>query len=163
MGETYFSYVNLTQHLPPPLSPQFEEEYASDNDDDRDLDEGEGSHSDTSAPDLVTTREDFQAVLDDFLAQEMVGKKLQQTIGITPSEKLGALRRALVNEEDEKVAQSRREALLNRECEDDMPVPVPFDIDQQKDRWDCETILSMYIYRSHSKLTCSACSHILQS
>lgn len=90
----------------------------------------------------MTAREDFEAVLDDFLAQEQVGKKLQQTIGGTHLDKLGALRRALVDGEDEKQAWARREALLNREDKDDAPMPMQFDVDQRKERWDCETILS---------------------
>lgn len=120
---------------------QFEEEYASDNDDEDDGDDD--SNSVTSAPELVNTRDDFEAVMDEFLAQEQVGKKLQQKIGDTPMERLNTMRRALVDDTDENEALARREALLNRLDDDDAPIPMPVDLDERKERWDCETILSM--------------------
>lgn len=98
---------------------------------------------DDSAPPLVTTREDFEAVLDEFLAQEQVGNRLSTRLeGDTPQEKLNTLRKALVDGMDEDERRVRKEALLNRVDKDDAPIPVPYDIDQKKERWDCETILS---------------------
>lgn len=121
---------------------KFEEEYASDKDDEDD--EDEDSNSVTSAPELVNTRDDFEAVMDEFLAQEQVGKKLQQKIGNTPMERLNTMRRALVDDADENEALARREALLNRLDDDGAPIPMPVDLDERKERWDCETILSTY-------------------
>jgi len=118
---------------------KFEEEYASGSDDNGDDDQD--SHSESSAPEMIATRADFEAVMDDFLAQEQVGKKMQQTIGDTPMERLGTMRRALVDGAGELEMQMRREALLNREDTDDVPIPMPVDLDERKERWDCETIL----------------------
>lgn len=87
------------------------------------------------------TREDFEAVLDDFLAQEQLGNKLKPKLeGDTPQGKLDTIRRTLMDREnaDER---ARREALLNKEDEDDAPILMPVDIGDKQDRWDCETIL----------------------
>jgi protein LTV1 len=118
---------------------QFEKDYASDAEED---DSENESDSDDSAPPLITTREDFEAVLDDFLAQEQVGNKLKPKLeGNTPQEKLDTLRKALAGTGDADEAE-RREALLNREDEDNAPMLMPVDINEREERWDCETILS---------------------
>ncbi|KIM32938.1 hypothetical protein M408DRAFT_313205, partial [Serendipita vermifera MAFF 305830] len=121
---------------------RFEEEYASDNDDD--MEDDADSHSTTSAPELIATRDDFDAVMDEFLAQEQVGKKLQQKIGDTPMDRLNTVRRALVESTSEKEERERREALLDRLDEGETPIPMPVDVDEKKERWDCETILTTY-------------------
>ncbi|PVF99862.1 Low temperature viability protein [Serendipita vermifera] len=131
---------------------RFEKEYASDEGDvqmDNDSDTGSGG----SAPPLITTREDFEAVLDDFLAQEQLGNKLHTKLeGKTPKEKLDTVRRAL-KEGDEDEQRRRKEALLNRVYKDDAPMLMPVDIDEKKERWDCETILSTYSnLENHPKL-----------
>lgn len=94
---------------------------------------------------MITTREDFEAVLDDFLAQELVGNKLKPKLeGDTPQEKLDTLRRTLADKSDAD-ALARREALLNREDKDDAPMIMPVDVDDRQERWDCETILCEYL------------------
>ncbi|KAG8827263.1 hypothetical protein FRC19_004469 [Serendipita sp. 401] len=121
---------------------RFEAAYASDQ-----MEEDEEDLEDDSddAPPLITTREDFDAVLDDFLAQESVGNKLVQRLeGKTPQEKLNTLRRALMAEDDRDEEKVRREALLNREDKEVSAMLMPVDIDQEKERWDCETILTTY-------------------
>jgi hypothetical protein len=80
--------------------------------------------------------------LDEFLAQEQLGNKLQPRLeGDTPNEKLDTIRRAL-KEGDDEDAKRRKEALLNRVYKDDAPILMPVDIDEKKEKWDCETILS---------------------
>ncbi|CAG7851704.1 Protein LTV1 [Serendipita indica DSM 11827] len=124
---------------------RFEAEYELNEEEEAFISDGDSDSDSDSAPDLITTREDFEAVLDEFLAQEQVGKKLQPRLeGGTPQEKLNTLRRALVGEDDRELELKRRQALLDREDRDDRPMPMPVDIDQQKERWDCETILSTY-------------------
>ncbi|KIJ28158.1 hypothetical protein M422DRAFT_235698 [Sphaerobolus stellatus SS14] len=95
-------------------------------------------HSDEDsddAPDLIAAREDFEAVMDDFLANyELVGRKMEPVLaGATSVDKLNTIRRALgemrINPEEE---------------ENDDDILMPKDIDQVKERWDCETILSTY-------------------
>ncbi|KAG8836077.1 hypothetical protein FRC17_010010 [Serendipita sp. 399] len=118
---------------------RFEADYASDQ-----MGEDE-DHSDDEAPPLITTREDFEAVLDEFLAQEQVGNKLVQRLeGGTPKERLNTLRRAFVSDDDKDDEWIRKEALLNREDKETTSIPMPVDIDQEKERWDCETILTTY-------------------
>ncbi|KZT04072.1 uncharacterized protein LAESUDRAFT_738030 [Laetiporus sulphureus 93-53] len=70
------------------------------------------------ASELITSREDFDAMMNEFLENyEIFGGKMS----------LGGVRLREENEEDE---------------EDD--ILMPHDIDEKKDQWDCETILSTY-------------------
>jgi protein LTV1 len=78
-------------------------------------------------------------VMNEFLQLELVGNKLAPTLeGDTPADKLDALRKALVVDDDA----AGRNALLDRVYADDTVVPMPVDVDAEKERWDCETILS---------------------
>jgi protein LTV1 len=109
---------------------QIQREYDSD-EDERDED------SDTdSAPELITSREDFDSMMNEFLDNyEIVGGKMRPVLpGDTSVDKLDTIRKALGE------AKIRDE---NDEDDSDGDILMPVDIDEEKDRWDCETILSM--------------------
>jgi hypothetical protein len=61
-----------------------------------------------------------------------VSREIPQRTSWTP------FRKALVVDDDA----ARRQALLDRVYVDDTKVPMPVDVDMEKERWDCETILS---------------------
>jgi protein LTV1 len=112
-----------------------EKEYAeSDDGDDDDL---SGDDSD-SAPDLITTREDFEEMMDDFLDNyELLGRKMKPVLpGDSGLDKLNTLRRALG--QDERVRIGSEE-----DGSDEEKILMPFEEDM-KDRWDCETVLSKF-------------------
>ena len=107
---------------------KIEKEYASDEEicDSR-------SQSSDEAPELLEARDDFAAMMNEFLEEyEILGGKMKPRLeGGTNIEKLDTVRRALgpvtIRDYDEK---------------DDGDIPIPVDIDNVKDTWDCETILS---------------------
>lgn len=107
--------------------------YASD----EDQDEATFDDSD-EAPELITSREDFENLMDDFLDKyEILGRKMKPILaGESGIEKLETLRRAMG--QDERVRTHDRSDQSDLEDE----ILMPFDIDDRKDRWDCETILS---------------------
>ncbi|KAJ7044933.1 Low temperature viability protein-domain-containing protein [Mycena alexandri] len=94
---------------------------------------------DDDAPELITSREDFESMMDEFLNDyEILGRKMKPKLeGDSGAEKLDTLRRAMG--QDERVR-------IERDGEDDETddISMPFDIDDRKDRWDCETILTTY-------------------
>ncbi|TDL28186.1 Low temperature viability protein [Rickenella mellea] len=115
-----------------------EKEYAEDDDDDGLQD----SDSDSSAPDLMTSREDFNAIMDDFLDNyELVGRRMRPVLhGTTGADKLQAFRAAMG--EDDRVRQS----LEGDNDEDDQMDRLldEYEKDRNQDRWDCETIQTTY-------------------
>lgn len=118
---------------------QFEKEYASDGSlDDEELENASNISADSEPP-LLNVREDFDVVMNEFLQLELVGNKLAPSLeGDTPTDKLDTIRKALVVDDDV----ARRQALLDRTYLDDTGVPMPVDTGAEKERWDCETILS---------------------
>ena len=92
----------------------------------------EGIESD-EAPDLITSREDFESMMDEFLDDyEILGRKMKARLaGDTGADKLDTMRRAL----------GRDERILITASDDDNDLLMPLDVDSKKDRWDCETIL----------------------
>jgi len=89
------------------------------------------------APELITSREDFDSMVNTFLNEfEILGRKMKPKLeGESGIEKLDILRRAMGQDERVRVANGNDEEneetdLLTTEEED------------KKDRWDCETILS---------------------
>ncbi|TFK56510.1 LTV-domain-containing protein [Heliocybe sulcata] len=108
------------------------DEYFEDPEEDSDGDEDE-------APDLLTSRADFSAMLDEFLTDyEILGRKMKPRLeGDTAAEKLDTLRRAigqpinLRQEGDEEEEEGLEEHPWFRE-------------EEKEDRWDCETILTTY-------------------
>ena len=101
---------------------------------DSDEDE-EQSEDDDEAPELITSREDFNDMMNEFLDNyEIIGGKMRPVLaGGTAVEKLDTIRRAL--------GQAKIRDGEDSGQEDDILMPV--DVDEVKDTWDCETILSM--------------------
>ncbi|KAJ6520285.1 Low temperature viability protein-domain-containing protein [Mycena sanguinolenta] len=95
--------------------------------------------ADDDAPELITSRADFESMMDEFLNDyEILGRKLKPKLeGDSGAAKLDTLRRAMG--QDERVRTARE-----GEDEEDDDVLMPLDIDDRKDRWDCETILTTY-------------------
>ena len=86
------------------------------------------------APDLIASREDFESMMDEFLEKyEVISGKMRPVLPGTATEKLDTIRKALGEAKIRDDAES--------EPEDD-DILMPLDIDDKKDRWDCETILS---------------------
>ncbi|KAI0348151.1 LTV-domain-containing protein [Trametopsis cervina] len=109
---------------------QLQKEYDSE-------EEQQEDDSDTdSAPELITSREDFDAMMNEFLDKyEIVGGKMRAVLpGETAVDKLDTIRKALGEAKIRDV---------DEDSEDD-DILMPVDIDEEKDRWDCETILTTY-------------------
>lgn len=107
------------------------------NEDDEDTQSSEEENDSDDAPELITSREDFESMMDEFLNDyEILGRKLKLKLaGDTGAEKLDTIRRAMG--QDERVRLGDAE-----EDDNDDDILMPFDLDEKKDRWDCETILS---------------------
>lgn len=118
-----------------------EKEYAEKNDD-YGASDLSGDDSD-SAPNLITSRDDFEAMMDDFLDNyELLGRKMKPILpGDSGVDKLNTLRRALG--QDERV---RTEVFAD---EDDAEILIPYGEENTNDKWDCETILTTYSNLEH--------------
>lgn len=122
-------------------------EYGSD-EDELDNDELEtasasSSLSSSSAPDLITSREDYAEMVDKFMDRyELLGRKLKPVLaGESGADKLETLRRALG--QDERV----RVVAMGEDDEEELGDDELFrayDTNEKEDRWDCETILSKW-------------------
>ncbi|KAG5645342.1 hypothetical protein DXG03_006404 [Asterophora parasitica] len=109
------------------------------NEDDDTPSEEEENDSDDEAPELITSREDFESMMDEFLNDyEILGRKMKLKLaGETGAEKLETIRRAM--------GQDERVRIGNLEDDDnDDDILMPLDVDDKKDLWDCETILTTY-------------------
>jgi protein LTV1 len=106
-----------------------EKEYAEDEETE------DAEDDDDEAPDLITSREDFEQMMDQFLDNyEILGGKMKPKLeGDSAIEKLNTLRRAMRNDSSIQV--------YDAENSNDQDILVPVDVDDVKDRWDCETIL----------------------
>lgn len=107
-----------------------------------DTSDSESMPDDDEAPDLITTREDFEDMLDDFLGNyELLGRKLLPVMpGATGVEKLHTLRSALGPS-----LPPRNEVEEEDDDEGNMPWGWGKEAEEEKkERWDCETILSTY-------------------
>ncbi|KAJ7146221.1 Low temperature viability protein-domain-containing protein [Mycena epipterygia] len=111
-------------------------EYNSDEDSEPSEEELE---DEDDAPELITSREDFESMMDEFLNDyEILGRKMKPKLeGDSGTAKLDTLRRAMG--QDERVRVER-----DGEHDEEDDILMPFDIDDRKDRWDCETILTTY-------------------
>ncbi|KAJ6486159.1 Low temperature viability protein-domain-containing protein [Mycena vitilis] len=109
-------------------------EYNSDEDDDPSDEDDE----DDDAPQLITSRQDFESMMDEFLNDfEILGRKMKPKLeGDSGAAKLDTLRRAMGQDERVRVEQDGDD--------EEGDILMPFDIDDRKDRWDCETILTTY-------------------
>jgi protein LTV1 len=103
------------------------------------------SLSSSSAPDLITSREDFATMVDDFVDNyELLGRKLKPVLpGDSGAHKLETLRRAM--------GQDERVRVVVTEEEDEELSNADFfrgyDAKEKEDGWDCETILSEWLGR----------------
>lgn len=93
-------------------------------------------HSDDEAPELISSRDDFESMVNTFLNDfEILGRKMKPKMeGETGLDKLDTFRRAMGQDERVRAALDDEE-----EVNDDDLFPEEED---KKDRWDCETILS---------------------
>ena len=124
-------YVFVTCQTP--LTPvQIQREYDSSEEEDE-----EASFDDLDeAPDLIASREDFESMMDEFLEKyEVIAGKMRPTLPGTATEKLDTVRKALGEAKIRDAEDSDSEA-------DD--ILMPLDVDEKKDKWDCETILSEF-------------------
>ncbi|KZP28946.1 LTV-domain-containing protein, partial [Athelia psychrophila] len=119
-----------------------ETEYAEDGEQDTPSDTSDSESmpdDEDEAPELITTREDFEDMLDDFLGNyELLGRKIRPVMpGSTGAEKLNTLRTglgpSLPRNEDEEEEEANMPWGWGKEAEE-----------EKKERWDCETILSTY-------------------
>ena len=105
---------------------------------DQDEDEINSHHDNDSddAPELITSREDFNSMVNEFLNDfEIVGRKMKPKLeGESGPEKLDVLRRAMGQDERVRISNDGNE-------EDDNDDLFSSDEEDKKDRWDCETIL----------------------
>jgi protein LTV1 len=105
-----------------------EREYASD----EEMSDSQSQGSD-EAPELLEAREDFAAMMNEFMDEyEILGGKMKPRLeGDTNIDKLDTIRKAL-----------GPVTIHGLDDEDDGDIPIPVGIDDVKDTWDCETILS---------------------
>ena len=114
------------------------------------------------APELITSREDFEAMMDDFMDNyELLGRKLKPVLpGDSGPEKLDTLRRAMGQDERVRIKSADDD---DDEELDDAHIFAAYHATEKEDRWDCETILSesIHVRQRNSQLTQS--SDIFQS
>lgn len=101
------------------------------------------SLSSSPAPDLVTCREDYAEMVDEFMCRyELLGRKLKPILsGESGADKLETLRRALGQDERIRVITTGEDE--EKELDDDELFRA-YDANEKEDRWDCETILSKW-------------------
>jgi len=119
-------------------------EYGSDEDvSDNDELETASTTSSSSAPDLITSREDYSGMVDEFMDKyELLGRKLKPVLaGESGADKLETLRRALGQDERVRVVSVGEDD--EQELEDD-ELYRAYDANEKEDRWDCETVLTTY-------------------
>ncbi|PFH52312.1 hypothetical protein AMATHDRAFT_189929 [Amanita thiersii Skay4041] len=89
------------------------------------------------APELITSREDFEGMMNEFINKyEVLGRKMQAKLpGDSGADKLDTLRHAM----------GRDRRVLYQEDNDKEGLDlVRMEVQDKRDRWDCETILSTY-------------------
>ncbi|KAI0049300.1 Low temperature viability protein [Auriscalpium vulgare] len=112
-----------------------EKEYMEDGDDDDDADADDSD----AAPQLLTSREDFDSLMDDFLDNyEILGGKMKPSLHGTGPEKLQALRVAMG--QDKRV----KEKDSDESEDDDEDIYAALEREDKRDRWDVETVLTTH-------------------
>ena len=135
----------------------YEREYENEHDLDCECSEcddpsrGHGSSDEASEPpDLIAARDDFEGIMNDFLGKyEIVGTQLKQVLeGKTGADKLETLRKAMagasLSDEKDMIETIKRLVRMQEDANRrviDTEV-ISEDSEDQKERWDCETILS---------------------
>ncbi|KAG9313992.1 Low temperature viability protein-domain-containing protein [Chiua virens] len=101
------------------------------------------SLSSSSAPDLITSREDYAEMVEEFMDKyELLGRKLKPVLaGESGADKLGTLRRALGQDERVRVISMGPD---DEQEVDDEGLFRAYNANEKEDRWDCETILTTY-------------------
>ena len=96
----------------------------------------EDNGNNDEALDLLEAHNDFEAVMDDFLDNyRLIGKCMQPVLlRDTATKKLNTIHCALGG--------MHINSGTDRDDADKHNIPVPCDIDEKQDCWDCETILS---------------------
>ena len=95
------------------------------------------SDSSDSTPELITSREDFEALMDDFLHNyEVSGGKMKPSLQGSGPEKLQSLRLAMGR--DERVMVDN----LDQQDGDDGDINSVIEEQEKRERWDVETVLS---------------------
>ena len=114
-------------------------EYGSDEEDIDEENDALSSDLSDEAPELITSREDFEAMMDDFMDNyELLGRKLKPVLpGDSGPEKLNTLRRAMGQDERVRIISADDDNEL-----DDEQLFAGYNATEKEDRWDCETILS---------------------
>ena len=127
-GYTRVSEPSLTKLVHQMILKEYKEDGEEETADD-------GNQSD-EAPELITSREDFDSMVNEFLNDfEILGRKLKPKLeGESGIEKLDVLRRAMGQDERVRIVDGGED-----DNDDDL---FPSDDEDKKDRWDCETILS---------------------
>lgn len=113
------------------------------------------------APELITAREDFTSMMDEFLNDfEILGRKLKPKLeGDTGAEKLETLRRAMG--QDERVCKT----LVGEDDDNDNDDNefLRTTEEDKKDRWDCETILCKFYIVCSQPFSRPVYSNLFQS
>ncbi|KXN88909.1 Protein LTV1 [Leucoagaricus sp. SymC.cos] len=120
------------------LDERFDQIFGKQYQDEDDEEEPPASDEDTDeAPELITSREDFDAMINEFLHDyEILGRKMKPKLeGDTPTDKLDTIRRALG--QDDRVR-------VNDDDYDEAQDVLALKDTPKEDRWDCETILTTY-------------------
>ncbi|KAL1951247.1 hypothetical protein VTO73DRAFT_396 [Trametes versicolor] len=113
---------------------QIQREY---DDSDEEEDEEPSFEDPDEAPDLIASREDFESMMDEFLDDyEVIAGKMRPVLPGSAIDKLDAVRKGLG-------AAVIRDSAEDSGQEDD-DILMPLDLDEKKDRWDCETILTTF-------------------
>ena len=104
------------------------------------MDTADDSSYDGDAPELITSREDFEAIMDDFLDNyEIHGGKLKPALEGTGLEKLETLRLAMGRDERIQVDKEHSD-----ESSGDEDIYGALEEEDKKDKWDVESVLSMF-------------------
>ncbi|KAI0274931.1 Low temperature viability protein-domain-containing protein [Gloeopeniophorella convolvens] len=115
---------------------QIEKQYMED---DEDEDGPQDSDDSDSAPELITSREDFESLMDDFLQNyEVAGGKMKPSLQGSGPEKLQALRLAMGRDERVKVGDP------DQDGQNDDDIYAMLEQDDKRERWDVETVLTTY-------------------
>ena len=117
--------------------------YNEDEDED-DFNSHHDNDSDEAPELLITSREDFNSMVNEFLNDfEIVARKMKPKLeGESGPEKLDVLRRAMGQDERVRISNDGDE-------EDDNDDLFLSDEEDKKDRWDCETILCEFFHQSY--------------
>jgi protein LTV1 len=115
-------------------------------------DEPLDSDSSDSTPELITSREDFEALMDDFLCNyEVSGGKMRPSLPGSGPEKLQSLRLAMGR--DERVMVDN----LDQQERDDSDINSMIEEQGKRERWDVETVLTTYTNLENHPRLIKAC------